>query len=141
MSDNSLNPPSLRKDRARLAILFRRRKGMSYEDFAHHWMNQHAKVFMGTVVHRHILRYEQMYTSASTAKDWNALLGMPVVQYDGIALLEADSFEDIKKVFTSDEYKSTLFPDELNFVDREGIQFIPLNYWVAFDRTRDESRL
>ncbi|TRM64207.1 EthD domain-containing protein [Schizophyllum amplum] len=135
-------PGSLRKDRVRFAILVKRRKDMSYEEFADYWLNHHAKVFMGTrIVHKSLLRYEQMHTSAQTAKAWNELNGIPITEYDGIAMFEADSFQDIQDMWASDEYKAIIAPDELKFADLENSQVIPLQFWVGFDHTKCSAKL
>ena len=47
-----------------MAILVKRRKDMSYDEFADYWLNHHAKVFMSTrIVHKCLLRYEQVRSS------------------------------------------------------------------------------
>ena len=98
-----------------MAILVKRRKDMSYDEFADYWLNHHAKVFMSTrIVHKCLLRYEQvrrasrvycthshslqMHISSSTAKAWNELKGIPITGFDGIAMFEAESYQDIQEV-------------------------------------------
>ncbi|KAL1739827.1 hypothetical protein HDZ31DRAFT_47477 [Schizophyllum fasciatum] len=142
MAETKHAPGSLRKDRVRMAILVKRRKDMSYDDFADYWLNHHAKVFMSTrIVHKCLLRYEQMHISAGTAKAWNELKGIPITNFDGIAMFEAESYEDIQEMWDSEEYQTVIYPDELQFVDHENSHVIPLNYWLGFDHTTLRSKL
>ncbi|KAL1708209.1 hypothetical protein EV121DRAFT_197571 [Schizophyllum commune] len=137
MSDGKSAPGSLRKDRVRMAILVKRRKDMSYDEFADYWLNHHAKVFMSTrIVHKCLLRYEQMHISSSTAKAWNELKGIPITGFDGIAMFEAESYQDIQEMWDSEEYQTVIYPDELQFVDHESSQVLPLDLWLGFDHTR-----
>ncbi|KAL1708216.1 hypothetical protein EV121DRAFT_197540 [Schizophyllum commune] len=129
--------PALRKDRVRLIYLLKRRKDITHEEFANYWLNVHSKVFIGScVAHRYTLRYDQMHVSPAVMKAWSEKYGIPATTYDGIALLEADSFEDLEKIFDSTEYKTHIGPDEHNFIDHEKSQIIPMNYWVGFDHTK-----
>ena len=40
----------------------------------------------------------QMHISSSTAKAWNELKGIPITGFDGIAMFEAESYQDIQEV-------------------------------------------
>ena len=40
----------------------------------------------------------QMHVSPAVMKAWSEKCGIPATTYDGVALLEADSFEDLEKV-------------------------------------------
>ncbi|KAL1724297.1 hypothetical protein EV715DRAFT_260173 [Schizophyllum commune] len=133
MPDNKpcLSPGShsLREDRVRLIYLLKRRKDITQEEFAIYWLNVHSKVFIGSrVAHQYTLRYDQMHVPPAAMKAWTEKYGIPPTKYDGIALLEADSFEDLEKTHIG--------PDEHNFIDHENSQMIPMNYWVGFDHTK-----
>ncbi|KAL1668166.1 hypothetical protein GGF50DRAFT_111581 [Schizophyllum commune] len=138
MPDNKpcLSPGShsLRKDRVRLIYLLKRRKDMTHEEFSKYWLNVHSKVFIGSrVAHQYTLRYDQMHVSPATMKAWSDKYGIPATTYDGVALLEADSFEDLQKlpirqVLDSTEYRTHIGPDEHNFIDHENSQMIPMNF-------------
>ncbi|KAL1740265.1 hypothetical protein HDZ31DRAFT_68104 [Schizophyllum fasciatum] len=142
-SDSELSPhpvpraPATYPNRIRAAYLLRRRADLTPEEFAAYWREHHWELFKGTAVCAQFLRYEQMYTASSTAKAWTQLFGVPVVDFDGIGLFEADSFEALHEALASDEYKTVLLPNELKFIDRERSQIIPLNFWTAFDRTNE----
>ncbi|KAL1732352.1 hypothetical protein EV714DRAFT_235538 [Schizophyllum commune] len=141
MSDNKPSPTldshSLRKDRVRLVYLLKRRKDMTHEEFTNCWLNDHSKVFVNSrVAHQYTLRYEQIHVSPATLKAWSEKYGIPARTYDGVALLEADSFEDLQKVLDSTEYKTHIGPDEHNFIDHENSQMIPMNYWAGVDHTK-----
>ncbi|KAI5892746.1 uncharacterized protein SCHCODRAFT_02701622 [Schizophyllum commune H4-8] len=129
--------PTLRKDRVRLIYLLKRRKGMTHEEFSDYWLNVHSKIFTGSrVAHQYTVRYDQMHLSPSAMKAWSEKYGFPAATYDGVVLLEADSFEDLQQVFDSPEYKALMQPDEHNFIDHEGSQIMLMNYWVGFDHTK-----
>ncbi|KAL1697091.1 hypothetical protein GGG16DRAFT_42587 [Schizophyllum commune] len=131
------NPYTLRKDRVRLIYLVKRRKDMTHEEFANYWLNVHSKVIIGSrVAHQYTLRYDQMHVSPVTMKAWSEKYGIPATTYDGVALLEADSFEDLEKVLDSTEYKTHIGPDEHKFIDHENSQMIPMNFWVGLDHTK-----
>ncbi|KAI4521618.1 hypothetical protein K525DRAFT_269690 [Schizophyllum commune Loenen D] len=141
MSDNKPSPSpgshSLRKDRVRLVYLLKRRKDITHEEFSNYWLNVHSKVFIGSrVAHQYTLRYDQMHLSPAAMKAWSEKYDIPSTKYDGIALSEADSFEDLQKVLEFADYKTHIGPDEHNFIDHENSQMIPMNYWVGFDRTK-----
>ncbi|KAL1752200.1 EthD domain-containing protein [Schizophyllum commune] len=129
--------PALRKDRVRFIYLLKRRKDLTHEEFSKYWSNVHSRVFIGSrVAHQYTLRYDQMHVSPATMKAWSDKYGIPAPTYDGIALLEADSFEDLEKVLDSTEYKTRIGPDEHNFIDHENSQIIPMNVWTGFDHTK-----
>ncbi|KAL1724298.1 hypothetical protein EV715DRAFT_285467 [Schizophyllum commune] len=143
MSDSTASPPvhSLRKDRVRLIYLVKRRKDMTHEEFANYWLNVHSRIFAGSrVAHYYMSRYEQMHPSAVTAKAWAEKYGIPATTFDGVGLFEANSFEDIRAVFDSPEYKAHIHRDEYNFIDHGASQIIPMNYWVGFDHTDRDTK-
>ncbi|KAI5825109.1 hypothetical protein K523DRAFT_251805 [Schizophyllum commune Tattone D] len=128
--------PSLRKDRVRLVYLVKRRKDLTHEEFSDYWLKVHSKIFAGSsVAHQYMSRYEQMHPSVATQKIWQEKYGIRSTTFDGVGLFEADSFEDIRKVFDSEEYKTNILPDEYKFLDQDGCQIIPMNFWVGFHHT------
>lgn len=53
--------PEIRTDRVRLAILIRRKPGMSAEDFHTYWRTKHAGIFTSIdIVKKNLLYYEQV---------------------------------------------------------------------------------
>lgn len=52
-------------------------------------------------------------------------MGFATSAFHGIALFEAESYEKILEVFTSQEYQNIGFPDEQNFLDRSKTVFFP----------------
>ena len=53
-----------------------------------------------------------------------AAQGGPRAPYYGIAIFEAESFEKIVEVFTSEEYLRVVVPDEHKFFDHENAQIL-----------------
>ena len=39
-------------------------------------------------------------------------------------------------MWDSEEYQTVIYPDELQFVDHESSQVLPLDLWLGFDHTR-----
>ena len=52
-------------------------------------------------------------------------MGFSLPTWRGIAVFEAESYEKILEVFTSQEYQNIGFPDEQNFLDRSKTVFFP----------------
>ena len=46
-------------------------------------------------------------------------LGFNVPDFDGLAVFEAVSYNEILECFTDEEYKRVVVPDEEKFIDRE----------------------
>ncbi|EEB96529.1 hypothetical protein MPER_04324, partial [Moniliophthora perniciosa FA553] len=53
-------PTKLRKDRARMLLMFKRKEGMSIEEMGEYWLNEHARVVkQDTKMGKDIIKYEQ----------------------------------------------------------------------------------
>ncbi|KAH9855141.1 hypothetical protein C2E23DRAFT_866797 [Lenzites betulinus] len=112
-----------------------KKPGMSMEDFFAYWRDVHGPMFSNLeIVKKNITKYEQHhYTNAFDA-------GLSVHGYCppgdriGIAVFEARCYEDIFEVFASEEYKSTVYLDELNLFDRKNCVFFPGETVTFIDR-------
>lgn len=52
---------SIRTDRVRLAILLKKKQGLTNEEFLGYWLNNHAKLFSSLeIVKKNLLKYEQV---------------------------------------------------------------------------------
>ncbi|KAH7886393.1 hypothetical protein F5I97DRAFT_1928243 [Phlebopus sp. FC_14] len=114
---------SLRTDRVRITATFKRKEGVSKEDFESFWLNEHPKLFNSLdVVQKNILKYEQAHANEAVSKAI-ANAGLAVSPFDAMAVIEAASFEDIMAVFTNDEYRKTVGVESLKYFERGGHMF------------------
>ena len=59
--------------------------------------------------------------------------GFPVADYDGLAIFDAASTDKIREVFSDQEYKDVVVPDEERFVDRKRVLTWPARIVNVFD--------
>ena len=91
---------------------------MSETEFHAYWSGQHYKAFSSMdVVKQNLLKYEQCHQNAAQLQKFKDA-GFTVPDFDGIAIFEAESYDKIMAVFTSEEYKTKAIPDEENYLDR-----------------------
>ncbi|KAG6918184.1 hypothetical protein DXG01_016171 [Tephrocybe rancida] len=111
---------TIRTDRVRLLMLIKKKEGLTREEFSDYWRNVHAKLFMKLdIVKTNCLRYEQV--KGHTDSKWATVLtdsGLPTSDYDGVLMLDGESFEKLFEIFRSEEFLRNVAPDEENFVDR-----------------------
>lgn len=145
------------KERARLMILFYRKKGMSFEDFDKYWREEHSQVALELpIFKKNILKYEQVRTLApsfflaitfiantiltlqihvdrDSQKSWKKD-GHQVTDYDGIVVLEAASEDKIREVFQDKEYLEKLAPNEAEFSERTSFTMMPAHVVTVLDK-------
>ncbi|HXD43239.1 MAG TPA: EthD family reductase [Ramlibacter sp.] len=114
----------------KIIIFFKRKPGMSVEDFQKYWRTNHA----GLVVKLPgIRRYKQSHVLASAYRK-----GEPV--YDGVAESWFDSTEAMKELSKTPEY-ATVLADEPNFIDRASMKSIITDEYVVKDAPVPEAAL
>ena len=97
----------------KLIAFFKRKPGLSVEEFQKHWRTHHAEL----VTRQHGLRrYVQNHTLSSAYRD-----GEPV--YDGVAEAWFDNTESMRKIAPSAEYRAVR-EDEANFIDADSIDSV-----------------
>ncbi|KAF9237073.1 hypothetical protein BU15DRAFT_49272 [Melanogaster broomeanus] len=97
---------SLRTDRVRITVSFKRKEGISKEEFENFWLNEYFKLFNSLdIVKSNILKYEQAHANEVINKAI-AEVGLPVAPFDAQATIEAATFEALMAVFTSEEYRT-----------------------------------
>ncbi|KAG6806978.1 hypothetical protein H0H92_009304 [Tricholoma furcatifolium] len=96
-------------DRSRLLFFLKRKHGISREEFGNYWRGSHAKLFLGLeIVQKNAITYQQA----------PSLMNLPTEEaWDGIVLLDGNSYDDLFAVFESEEYKRVVEPDNDHFVD------------------------
>ncbi|KAG5338202.1 hypothetical protein E4T56_gene16750 [Termitomyces sp. T112] len=112
----------IRTDRVRILFLLKRKEGMTREQFSNYWRVTHAELFLSlSIVKTNILGYEQVHKDSLET----GAMGFTVSDWDGVIVLDAESYDKIFEVFGSEEYQRVVKPDEANFLDREKCQLLP----------------
>ncbi|KAK0501019.1 hypothetical protein EDD18DRAFT_1348458 [Armillaria luteobubalina] len=128
---------TIHKDRVRVALFFKRKEGLTLEEFYHHWFEGLSKMLLSSPIFvENVLKYEQLRIDSEAAAALKAVgFEPPEQQWDGMALLEAESFEKIFAIFQSEEYMTTIGPYEDQFLQRKAAQIFPLKFAVFLDKT------
>ncbi|THU81876.1 hypothetical protein K435DRAFT_972186 [Dendrothele bispora CBS 962.96] len=123
--------PTLRKDRVRILFLICKREDISYEDFQRYWL-EHASVFISEAVKSNLCKYEQQHVSQESKITFEKM-GMKMAQYDGIAVMEAESFESIIQVLTDKDFVARSDSDK--FVNWEKtVSVLPMNFGTFWEK-------
>lgn len=105
----------------KLCVLCPRRPDLTLEQFEYHWKNVHGPLFSSQPeVRQYVKKYIQVH---STGKHLEGEFP-GVSSYDGIAEIWFDTMDDIPKVFSSENFKTTIAQDEAKFIDRDKIKWI-----------------
>ncbi|KAI0769379.1 hypothetical protein BD413DRAFT_493483 [Trametes elegans] len=126
----------VRPNRVRVVGLMHRKAGMTQEAFLEYWQKIHGPLFANMeITKKNILKYEQHHYNTSFNQGI-AAMGFNLIEYGGLAVFEAESYEKIFEVFQSEEYKQIVLPDEPNFIDRSKTGFLigPVVPFVDVDR-------
>lgn len=107
----------------KIVIFFKRKPGMSVEDFQHHWRTIHADIIVRLPG---IRRYVQSHVLASAYRR-----GEPV--YDAVAESYFEDTQAMKALAKMPEYAAVL-ADEPNFIDRSSMSSIITDEHVIKDR-------
>ena len=103
----------------KFTILLRRTPAMTHDEFVAYHRDRHAPLFCALPeVVQHVRRYVQCHTMPVS------LPGLPPAKYDGITELWFDDVAGLEAVFTSERYMQTIRPDEAQFLDLHGCDFV-----------------
>jgi hypothetical protein len=104
---------------AEFTILLKRKPMLSHDEFVEYHKTNHAPLFMPiTVVEDTVRRYVQQHALPVQ------LPGLPSVKYDGVTELWFHDVDALALCFGDAEYMAKLRPDEENFLDLSGCDFI-----------------
>ncbi|BBM97788.1 hypothetical protein MPTK1_1g08330 [Marchantia polymorpha subsp. ruderalis] len=124
----------------KLTGFVKRKEGMSFEEFDHHWTNNHGPLLASLPIFKEkLIKYSQIHVRQT---DMNSSLskGLPMMMgYDGIMEAYAEKMEDFVALFESEEYKSLVIPDEERFVDRSQFKMFIGYEEIHWDRDDDKS--
>ncbi|KAG5644109.1 hypothetical protein DXG03_009128 [Asterophora parasitica] len=122
-----------RTDRVRLIVFLKRRSDLTREEFSHYWNGPHAELFLSLdIVKKNVIKYEQAHVNDKFVKAPLAL-GLTESDWDGLVVLDGESYEKLFEVFSSEEYAKIVAPDEENFLDRAKVQILPLDLVTVFE--------
>ncbi|KAL0569239.1 hypothetical protein V5O48_012726 [Marasmius crinis-equi] len=128
---------ALRTDRVRTLVFLKKREDITVEEFSRHWLDRHSKVILDvTAGTSGVIKYEQLHVNQAE-KARLKKLGVPVLDFDGIALFDSETFDSLKSVFSSERYTQKAIPDELKFIDREKCVAVRLNIGSIVDSDED----
>ncbi|MFT5415307.1 MAG: hypothetical protein ACI915_001622 [Gammaproteobacteria bacterium] len=118
----------------KLAVLLKRKKGMSFEDFDRYWDGPHSELVVGmSEFTRHVRRYSQSHiidpTYGGEGMAWTR------ANFDGIAEVWFDKLSDMVAAFNEPRFAEIVGADDTNFIDPDGVSImvteahekIPLN--------------
>jgi uncharacterized protein (TIGR02118 family) len=122
----------------KLAVVIRRRAGMSFDDFDRYWNGPHAELVTSVPQFtRHVRRYVQSHLvtdyvgegdASKLATQWGQ------ADYDGIAELWFDSTADMIGAFNEEKFLEKIAPDDERFVDATRTQLFALRAIDKFPR-------
>lgn len=103
----------------KLVCFFRRKPGMSVEDFHAHWRGRHGPLIAETPeLARHIVRYEQNHRLRSDyPRDASGSPG-----FDGATIQWLESLEAFQEFVREPKYAERIRPDERTFLDRDSLR-------------------
>lgn len=92
---------------------YKRKPGITHEEYLHHWKNVHAKLAMETPeVAKYIKKYVQHHIRPA-----EVFPGVEPVGYDGMSELWVDSIDDFRAMAEEPKFQEIMFPDEEKFLD------------------------
>lgn len=103
----------------KLDILVRRRPDLTHEEFVAHWRDVHGPLFSRQpIVKDHVRRYLQSRTIETRPAEY--LLS----DVDGIAQIWFDDLDGVRALFSSQNYRDVIKPDEEQFTDPKRCEFV-----------------
>ncbi|KIY72299.1 hypothetical protein CYLTODRAFT_486507 [Cylindrobasidium torrendii FP15055 ss-10] len=124
MSTTTAIPP--KSERARLLALVKRKPGISKEDFCEYWWKTHAPMLLGIMPEPGYLKVDQMHINDEINAQFAELGAKTTSEWDGAAVIEAASWDDIFKIMGDEEYLKARKEDEAKFVDADATLLIPV---------------
>ncbi|KAJ7634691.1 hypothetical protein FB45DRAFT_472101 [Roridomyces roridus] len=125
---------TIRTDRVRLALLLNRKTGTTVEEFRRYWAEVHGPLIASIeIVKKNLLKYEQAYPNAELQAALKAGgANVPDLDWDGMAILEAESYAKIVETMQNEEFKNLGMADVDKFVSE--MRLIPLDLLTVVDK-------
>jgi len=120
-------------------ILFKRKPGLSREEFLKHWKETHAKVCVeNPFFQKYNRKYVQNYPiQAGGLTLMQGPKSAEADRYDGIVEVWMDSIEDLQRMLKDpDPFQNAIREDENKFVDTSDYLFFVVEEKIVYDVTR-----
>lgn len=115
----------MQPNKVRMAALFYPAPGISYEQFSRYWLMEHGKHFMSLdIVKKNLTKYEQFHFNNELNSKVCEGMQTEATPFWGMAVFEAESYEEILEVFSHPDYIRIVFPDECKILDRGKCQLV-----------------
>ncbi|KAF5385131.1 hypothetical protein D9615_000970 [Tricholomella constricta] len=122
-----------RTDRVRVIVFLKRKPGLTKEEFSRYWQGPHAELFMSLdIVKKNVIKYEQAHVNDKYITAPQAM-GLTAPDWDGLVVLDGESYDKLFEIFLSEEYARIVAPDEEHFIDRPKCQILPLDLFTAIE--------
>ncbi|KIY70111.1 hypothetical protein CYLTODRAFT_488379 [Cylindrobasidium torrendii FP15055 ss-10] len=115
-----------KSERARILVLVKRKEGMSRADFCEYWWKKHSPMMAEFMPEPGLLKFHQMHVHDEINARFSQLGAKTTEQWDGVALMEAASWDDLFKVFSDERAAKARAADEGNFIDPSATLLIPV---------------
>jgi hypothetical protein len=106
---------------------YKRKPGMSFEDYSDYWRNIHGPLIVNTpAIARYMRRYVQHHLRPRPG-----LADSGVLEFDGISENWIDSSEAGLEMRTLPEWRDIILPDEEHFLDMKAQRVLMLDHQVV----------
>jgi uncharacterized protein (TIGR02118 family) len=117
----------------KLMAFFKRKEGMTHEEFRHVWQDEHAPLVLGIPQFmRHIRRYVQNHP-LDVSVSVSGSEGKEELSFDGVAELWADNIEELSAAFSEPEFQKVIYPHGQTVVDPHACPQIVVRETVIHD--------
>ncbi|KAJ7808561.1 hypothetical protein B0H13DRAFT_2686113 [Mycena leptocephala] len=114
---------TFRSDRVCLAILLKRKPA-----------EVHGPLVVSlAIVRENLVKYEQAHSNEGMLQQFQEA-GFRKSEWDGMAIMEAETYAKLMEVIQSQGFQSVLTSDAEKFIDVSEIQFIPLDLITSINK-------
>ncbi|OAA57404.1 Dimeric alpha-beta barrel [Niveomyces insectorum RCEF 264] len=120
-------PPPTPGKYLKVSLFLRKKPDVSDEYFHAYWRNNHLKpAFANETFAGKVRRYNQHHITPEL-RNQAKKLGIPVLDYDGVAEVWLDSVEDWSEIVSDKDFQDAVAKDELHFI------LHPINIMFGWD--------
>jgi uncharacterized protein (TIGR02118 family) len=107
----------------KLAVLLKRKKGMSFEEFDRYWDGTHGDLVVGIPEFtRHVIKYSQSHIV--DPKYQGEGMAWKRADFDGIAEVWFAGIEAMTAAFNEPRFVELVGPDDAKFIDRDAVSIL-----------------
>ncbi|EPE29254.1 Dimeric alpha+beta barrel [Glarea lozoyensis ATCC 20868] len=105
----------------RVTVFFKRKPGMTEEEFNHHWENVHGPLVADWAVKHGIVQYTQFFTPSHLRQRITSNVpSAGVLDYDSGVDWYVRDYDAYERAYEDPYYLEVIEPDEWNFIDKSG---------------------